>query len=27
MAGELNRFIIDLLAEFSMKTTDHLDKD
>ncbi|KGJ91838.1 recombination-associated protein RdgC [Colwellia psychrerythraea] len=27
MAGEINRFIIDLLAEFSMKTTDHLEKD
>ncbi len=27
MSGELNRFIIDLLAEFSMKTTDHLEKD
>ena len=25
MAGELNRFIIDLLAEFSLKTTDYLD--
>jgi recombination associated protein RdgC len=27
MAGELNRFIHDLLAEFSLKTTDLLDKD
>lgn len=27
MAGELNRFIVDLLAEFSMKTSDPLDKD
>jgi len=27
MSGELNRFIIDLLAEFSMKTTDPLEKD
>ncbi len=27
MAGELNRFICDLIAEFSMTTTDYLDKD
>jgi recombination associated protein RdgC len=27
MSGEINRLIIDLLAEFSMKTTDYLDKD
>ncbi|GAA0815351.1 recombination-associated protein RdgC [Colwellia asteriadis] len=27
MSGELNRFITDLLAEFSLKTTDYLDKD
>ena len=27
MAGELNRFISELLAEFSMKTTDPLEKD
>jgi recombination associated protein RdgC len=27
MAGELNRFIHDLLAEFSLKTTDLLEKD
>ena len=27
MSGELNRFIIDLLAEFSLKTTDYLSKD
>jgi recombination associated protein RdgC len=27
MAGELNRFITELLAEFSMKTTDLLEKD
>jgi len=27
MAGELNRFIVDLLAEFSLKTTDYLDDD
>ena len=27
MSGELNRFIGDLLAEFSMKTTDYLDQD
>jgi recombination associated protein RdgC len=27
MSGELNRLINDLLAEFSMKNTDHLEKD
>ena len=27
MSGELNRFIIELIAEFSMKTTDYLTKD
>lgn len=27
MAGELNRLINDLLAEFSMKNTDHLESD
>ena len=27
MSGELNRFITELLAEFSMKTTDLLEKD
>ena len=27
MAGELNRFIHALLAEFSLKTTDCLEKD
>jgi recombination associated protein RdgC len=27
MSGELNRFIIELLAEFSMTTTDLLEKD
>jgi recombination associated protein RdgC len=27
MSSEINRLIIDLLEEFSMKTTDYLDKD
>jgi recombination associated protein RdgC len=27
MSSEVNRLIVDLLAEFSMKTTDYLDKD
>jgi len=27
MAGELNRLINDLLAEFSMKNSDHIEKD
>ncbi|MFD2164677.1 recombination-associated protein RdgC [Thalassotalea euphylliae] len=27
MAGETNRFIVDLLAQFSLKTTDYLDED
>ncbi|WP_286265916.1 recombination-associated protein RdgC [Thalassotalea atypica] len=27
MAGEINRLIVDLLAEFSLKTTDYLDED
>lgn len=27
MSGELNRFIIELIAEFSMTTTDYLTKD
>jgi hypothetical protein len=25
MANEINRFITELLAQFSMKTTDHLE--
>ncbi|NMP30983.1 recombination-associated protein RdgC [Thalassotalea sp. M1531] len=27
MAGEINRFIVDLLGEFSLKTTDYLDEE